>query len=212
MNKKKAKWTGSAVLAGGLVITGIAVGGSPAPVTHPKTKAAAAVTGQYANLDQCPLLSVGYRGGCVQQLQADLSTALHVTVPADGVFGQQTKQLVETFQQDYHVTPADGEVGPMTKAALDTALGITPDGQSAPATSPAVGPPVTTSPATAQPLQYVALGDSYSSGEGLDPFLPGTDTLTDTCHRSTQAYSQYVFPKPSLFEACSGQTEAALTS
>jgi peptidoglycan hydrolase-like protein with peptidoglycan-binding domain len=143
VNKKKAKWTGSALLAGGLVITGIAVGGSPAPATHPKAKAAASVTGEYANLDACPLLSVGYRGGCVQQLQADLDTVLNVTAPADGVFGQQTKDLVQTFQQDQHITPVDGEVGPVTKAALDTAIGAGPSGTSsapaAPATSPAAG-------------------------------------------------------------------------
>lgn len=216
MIKKKAKWTASAVLAGGLLVTGVAVGGSPAPASHPKTKAAASVTGEYANLDECPLLSVGYHGGCVQQLQADLSTVLRIAVKPDGIFGEQTKQLVETFQQDQHITPVDGEVGPATKAALDTALnGTSPGTQSAPAapaTAPAAGAPATTGPSTAQPLQYVALGDSYSSGEGLDPFLPGTDTLTDTCHRSTQAYSQYVFPKPNFFEACSGQTEAALTN
>ena len=81
-----------------------------------------------------------------------------------------------------------------------------------PATAPAPSTSATTGPATSQPLQYVALGDSYSSGEGLAPFLPGTDTVTDSCHRSTQAYSQYVMPKPNWFEACSGQTEAALSS
>jgi lysophospholipase L1-like esterase len=31
---------------------------------------------------------------------------------------------------------------------------------------------------------YVALGDSYSAGEGLRPFVPGTDTPTDDCHRA----------------------------
>lgn len=35
---------------------------------------------------------------------------------------------------------------------------------------------------------YVALGDSYSSGEGNPPFDSGTATLKDPCHRSQQAW------------------------
>ncbi len=35
---------------------------------------------------------------------------------------------------------------------------------------------------------YVALGDSYSAGEGDRPYEPGTDTKTNTCHRSEKAY------------------------
>jgi hypothetical protein len=31
---------------------------------------------------------------------------------------------------------------------------------------------------------YVALGDSYSAGEGLRPFVTGTNTPTDDCHRA----------------------------
>lgn len=50
---------------------------------------------------------------------------------------------------------------------------------------------------TAKPtVQYVALGDSYSSGESLQPYLTGSDEsfttpadLSDACHRSSQAYS-----------------------
>lgn len=54
-------------------------------------------------------------------------------------------------------------------------------------------------------FQYVALGDSYSSGEGLDPktyFLDGYDPNSDTqpgnipngCHRSSRAYAEHVKP------------------
>jgi hypothetical protein len=39
---------------------------------------------------------------------------------------------------------------------------------------------------------YVAMGDSYSSGEGVSPYYPGTDTSSDTCHRSPQAYPTLV--------------------
>ena len=46
--------------------------------------------------------------------------------------------------------------------------------------------------------RYVALGDSFSSGEGVKPFHPETDhaawfTTADTCHRSFGAYSQTRF-------------------
>jgi lysophospholipase L1-like esterase len=61
-------------------------------------------------------------------------------------------------------------------------------------------------------LRYVALGDSYSSGEGVAPYLPGTDTTADRCHRSTRAYSQLLrVPGERLvrsFYACSGATTA----
>jgi lysophospholipase L1-like esterase len=68
--------------------------------------------------------------------------------------------------------------------------------------------------------RYVALGDSFSSGEGVPPFHPETDTA-DTCHRSSGAYSQILqqvshnpdAPMPQSdkdFVACSGATTQAL--
>lgn len=59
---------------------------------------------------------------------------------------------------------------------------------------------------------YIALGDSYSAGEGLAPFDAGTDTPTDRCHRSTQAYSQLMPQQPARFVACSMQTTEAFTT
>jgi GDSL-like Lipase/Acylhydrolase family len=59
-----------------------------------------------------------------------------------------------------------------------------------------------------QPLDYVALGDSYSSGEGVPPFDPETDTSGNRCHRSTAAYSRVFEPigwrLRRRFFACSG--------
>lgn len=57
---------------------------------------------------------------------------------------------------------------------------------------------------------YAALGDSYSSGEGLAPYEPGTDdpSQMNTCHRSDQAYPLLLDGArrlgPMLFVACSG--------
>lgn len=47
----------------------------------------------------------------------------------------------------------------------------------------------TSVPVVLQPHDiYVALGDSYSAGEGLGPYMEGTDTAEDNCHRSVKAF------------------------
>ncbi|WP_327402344.1 SGNH/GDSL hydrolase family protein [Streptomyces sp. NBC_01288] len=59
---------------------------------------------------------------------------------------------------------------------------------------------------------YWALGDSFSSGEGNSPFLAGTDSTINTCHRSSVAYPEVLSGSsvkiPTLttagFRACSG--------
>ncbi len=55
---------------------------------------------------------------------------------------------------------------------------------------------------------YVAMGDSYSSGEGLSPYESPTDSSNDHCHRSDQAYGPLVDAEysmsPFTFVACSG--------
>ncbi len=46
-------------------------------------------------------------------------------------------------------------------------------------------PALASVPAAAAPTpRYVALGDSYASGEGQAPYQDGTDTATNGCHRS----------------------------
>ncbi len=62
------------------------------------------------------------------------------------------------------------------------------------------------------PLRYIALGDSFSSGEGVPPFRPGTDKyfpVRDTCHRSFRSYPALIAGRRSSpgtwgFWACSG--------
>ena len=322
----------SAITAGSLALAVAAITASSG-TSHAATHAVlAAQTESFppVNLDNCPTLYTGYpRGGCVAQLQTELNTILGLSLPVDGTFGPATKNAVERFQQEHNIVPAEGIVGPQTKAALDnpgsssaatspgqlnpgqqitsgtqiaspdgrfvlqmqsdgnlvirapgnipfgdthtaghdgtiavmqtdgnfvlrapgnipvwasgtdghpgTVLQVQDDGgvvlyapghqvlrvifpafrdPQASGPNPAPGTPtVPLTPGTpAPPLQYAALGDSYSSGEGLAPFQPGTDTAADTCHRSDQAYSQYVMPRPDpdLFIACSGQDTAAL--
>ena len=71
-----------------------------------------------------------------------------------------------------------------------------------PTTTPTTTPPAPTT------LNWVALGDSYSSGEGNPPFIKGSDTKIDKCHRSLQAYPEVVAQNSNLytlsFHACSG--------
>lgn len=84
---------------------------------------------------------------------------------------------------------------------------------------PDTGEPQTTTTVTWIPPSthtYVALGDSYSSGEGApNPnYLPGTDdhTIPNLCHRSTAAYPWLTHKATSntyptfVFRACSGAT------
>lgn len=66
---------------------------------------------------------------------------------------------------------------------------------------------------TPLPAKYVAMGDSFSSGEGNPPFESGTDNPgANECHRSTQAYPRllqdypYVDVGSTSFVACSGST------
>lgn len=66
---------------------------------------------------------------------------------------------------------------------------------------------------TSTKLNYVAMGDSFSSGEGVPPFLAGTDkTNYNVCHRSAGAYPELLEKSTSLnlnmtgFVACSGAT------
>jgi lysophospholipase L1-like esterase len=70
-----------------------------------------------------------------------------------------------------------------------------------------------------RPLRYIALGDSFSSGEGVPPFRQGTDRLLpvrDTCHRSFRAYPSLIAGRRSSpgiwgFWACSGALVADMT-
>jgi hypothetical protein len=41
-------------------------------------------------------------------------------------------------------------------------------------------------------ISYAALGDSYSSGEGVFPYFDAEDGLLSGCHRSTRAYSTFI--------------------
>lgn len=66
-------------------------------------------------------------------------------------------------------------------------------------------------------VNYVAMGDSFSSGEGNPPFLEGSDTTVNSCHRSELAYPRLIRQEPGFinaefFVACSGAKIADIAS
>ncbi len=73
---------------------------------------------------------------------------------------------------------------------------------------------LTSAALTARPgtltANFVAMGDSFSAGEGNSPYLADSDTSTDQCHRSPIAYApmlsqlHWTHPDPPQFVACSG--------
>jgi lysophospholipase L1-like esterase len=77
--------------------------------------------------------------------------------------------------------------------------------------APTTAPTTTAAPTTTTPpimSRYVALGDSFSAGEGVSPFDPGTDIRgTNMCHRSARSYPYTVVRGRALaltHKACSG--------
>ncbi len=206
----------SAVAAGSLASAAVGVGtglatGRTATNRASANTALAARTEAFPAvvLDNCPTLHTGYpQGGCVAQLQTDLNTIQGNHLAVDGVFGavgSQTYQAVVAFQRADGL-PQDGIVGPETKKALDAAL-LVPTPAAPSPSSPA------TASAPAAPSDYVALGDSFSSGEGNPKYDPGTDVSADRCHRSPVAYPHLLAQGSggwSLgaddFVACSGST------
>ena len=106
-----------------------------------------------------------------------------------------------------HVTPARRTVarGLVALLAAGLGLGLLAD--------PAEARPTTRAAATG----YVALGDSFASGEGLSPYERGTDAATNSCHRSARQSYPERLEHGSIRRfnhltsvACSGATTAAL--
>jgi putative chitinase len=92
-----------------------------------KAKAAVArlqgiqLSGAHAGGETRPVLQRGSKGDAVAQLQRALR-GLNFAVAVDGNFGPGTEVAVSRFQSE-HALAADGIVGPVTWAALDSARG-----------------------------------------------------------------------------------------
>jgi peptidoglycan hydrolase-like protein with peptidoglycan-binding domain len=77
------------------------------------------------NLLDGPSLSLGYHGGCVNELQSELNQTENAGLTADGTFGQATRQALVNFQRQYGLQ-ADGMSGQKTAMTLANliALGV----------------------------------------------------------------------------------------
>jgi len=154
--------------------------------------------------------------------------AYSVVVPPEGVtitgYEMWTRQTLSNgpWTQYDTLSPQDGGLQwldiPSTQRVLGRYYGVMvdySDGSRASSYSIGVGP-----------SRYVSLGDSYSSGEGVPEFEPGTASDVDeyggnTCHRSAMgSYGRLLLDDPSVtanlepatFAACSGAVTADVTS
>jgi lysophospholipase L1-like esterase len=71
---------------------------------------------------------------------------------------------------------------------------------------------VASAPVVISTRNYVAMGDSYSSGEANDPFDAGTVVDGNGCHRSSLAWPRYLGVSSEWHLACSGAVIENLTS
>jgi hypothetical protein len=198
-------YTPSAVGSGSHTIT-VTYGGDSA---HPATSGSTAVTVHARSTSTSPDCSpvnvaIGQPSTCTATVtDTDTATAsaptgtVSFTTSGSGAFGSTSCTLspASSSTANCQVTYTPSRTGPNLITA-------TYGGDQAHATSSGT--------ATVAVRTYVALGDSYSAGQGAPPFFAGTDGPQDFCHRSKNAYSQlvaqaYAIPQQNLhFYACSG--------
>lgn len=157
---------------------------------------------QPRSLTDCPLLIEGQSSPCVQLLQESLNRLdVGYGLTADGEFGAATRIALLDFQGRNRL-PADGNAGPETLSALSL--------QTETVASPSPGATLPTPPVT------VALGDSFSSGEGADyeggAYDPGTASRGNGCHRSGSAWPRQLGVPAEQHLACSGATSNSIVA
>jgi Putative peptidoglycan binding domain len=126
-NAMRRKTRRMVLAAAGALITGVAAsvtitGSAGASPVHTTLTAATYRSGSI-NLADCPVLHVGYHGGCVDELQDELNYVDNAGLAVDGSFGALTLEAVAFFQAQSGLEP-DGMVGPLTKNALVLAQSV----------------------------------------------------------------------------------------
>jgi hypothetical protein len=157
-----------------------------------------------------------------------LSPALGAPAPFDQP--TYTPPIVVTPTPTLSPTPTPTPTPTPSKTPSAASTTSKPPTATPTATKTATSTPTTTAtPTTSGPPPtghvYVALGDSYAAGEGLGPYVPGTQVdegvFRNTCHRSADAYASQVndegflvrpqvLPVDREFWACSGATTSTL--
>lgn len=86
----------------------------PAAVVTSVTFSAAGIAAAAPAVDwhNCGVQQIGSRGECVTILQQRLG------VPADGIYGTQTRDAVINYQRQNHLRLVDGKAGPETYVSL----------------------------------------------------------------------------------------------
>jgi lysophospholipase L1-like esterase len=121
-------------------------------------------------------------------------------------------EVPEEGSQWYQITDVAGGAG--TLAAFAPYITVPPDVQ-IPACAGGQAPPP---PIADDSKRYVAMGESFSAGEGAKDYLPGTDQFGG-CHRSRNAYPMLIarerphFSGDNMaFVACSGAVTDNITT
>lgn len=179
---------------------------------------AATVTGIVALEDGTPLLgrqvNLTYTRGTEGTTGSFGSPDATLTTPSPTITdagGQFSAQITDTAS-----SPDESEVGGrLTATSAPSSFGDWVGDGVSQLTFP--GPTVPPAPYIegvdfAPPPDYVAMGDSYSAGEGTRDYLAGTDVDSDRCHRSYHAYGPRLHHRVDLprmaFVACSGAVTA----
>jgi len=169
-------------------------------------------------------LKIGSRGPAVAAAQRALG------IPADGVFGRQTRRAVRTFQRA-HGLLVDGVIGPVTRGALGTgsagsggqpvtmslqrALGVAADGEYGPITRAAVrryqasrglGVDGVAGPQT---LGALGLPANVTLGEGAPAAGGGGGSALSAARSAIGTPYEYGGNGPSTYD-CSGLTVFAM--
>ena len=118
--RAKSRWiilaiTGALLVAG--TTAGVSRGTGKAAPQRAALTAVTDFTSGSINLMNCPALSMGYHGGCVNQLQSELNEVDNANLVVDGAFGPATRQALVSFQQQYGLQ-ADGVSGQKTAMTL----------------------------------------------------------------------------------------------
>lgn len=124
-----------------------------------------------------------------------------------------------TTLYDAQIQQRSGRWGPVSVQVPQSARQYTQITATAVATSETLRVTVKSKTVTVlvAPRSYLAMGDSYSSGEGNPPFDAGTDTSKDSCHRSYGAWPRFLssleqnYVQPVQNIACSGATTEAFS-
>ena len=124
-----------------------------------------------------PTIEQGSTGAAVTALQRDLNI-LGYKLTVDGDFGPATRSAVITFQRR-HSLSQDGIVGPLTWAAIDSAVSAAQGASPSEGTSSAPAPPNEASPTIDSTVQGAWSQLRYAAGPYANSYLQAFQDASD---------------------------------